>query len=231
MSCHTVLQHIVPGQRVPVKSARRPGPPLRCAAATRVPNQIRPSPEHTHHFERVVLACTLERLREELVFTDGSETFPRGGGALTAPSPLDEGDANVQRQVIEIPDATGTGCQRRRRAGLWWMLRAACWSRQEGVHNGSLDDFLRGSAGVRARRRHVEQTREKPSELRRRPVRVTGGWRFRGRSGVTTQVRGGTRMTNGTFGERCGYAATQPEATSSVVTVCAATSESLPISR
>lgn len=39
------------------------------------------------------------------------------------------------------------------------------------------------------------------------------------------------RRVNGTFGERGGLAATQPEASSSVVTVCAATSESLPISQ
>jgi hypothetical protein len=134
------MHHIVAGQLASVKRVRVPGPPpSQDAAATWGPNRRDASSEHTHHFERVVLACALDRLLQELVFVHCGKTFPRDIRALAAASPLDEGNADVQRQTIEIPDATDTGCQCRGRAGLWWMLRAACWSRQKSVHDESFE--------------------------------------------------------------------------------------------
>jgi hypothetical protein len=191
------MHHIVAGQLASVKRVRVPGPPpSQDAAATWGPNRRDASSEHTHHFERVVVACALDRLLQELVFVHCGKTFPRDIRALAAASPLDEGNADVQRQTIEIPDATDTGCQCRGRAGLWWMLRAACGSRQKSVHDESFE-VCRRDGGVACG--HAEDTSDRRVRNRRRTPRV--GQCDRGPEAVPREVRwccaGTQRYTEG----------------------------------
>jgi hypothetical protein len=198
MSCHTVMEDILSDRCWPVKRRRAPvsggggatrpwrrmpGPPAaRNATATRVPTRTDASSEQTHHLEGVVFPGALERLPQEPVLVQGHQALAGDVRPSSAAAPLDEGDANVQRQAVEIPDATGTGCRCRSRAGLWWMLLTTRGSRKKGVHDDSLNVGWMLRNGVRAHQRHVGQTREKPAEDAVSSVGRPGVLRFRGGS-------------------------------------------------